>query len=242
MSENFKVKLVSTTKVNEHYIDQVVEELTDSGIEVTSEEIRSLLQEEEGLMTYAARVSSPKQHNPKYAKLLNYCMKHGHWSVFEMVDATYEIVTSRGISPQILRHRSFCFQEFSQRYAAVDASGIMIYAARRQDDKNRQNSIDDLSDDIKKEWEERQLKNWKSSFEHYKWALDNDIAKECARFVLPLGTKTRLYMKGSIRSWVHYLDLRSANGSQQEHADIAIAIKESFVENFPVIAEAKGWK
>lgn len=241
MAENFDVKLVSTTKVNQHYIDQVLDELQDSDIEVAPEEVRSLLQEEEGLMTYAARVSSPKQHNPKYSRLLKYCMQHGHWSVFEMADATFEIVTSRGVSPQILRHRSFCFQEFSQRYAAVDESGIMIYAARRQDKKNRQNSIDDLSDAVKQEWESRQIQNWKQSFEHYKWALDNGIAKECARFVLPLATKTRLYMKGSIRSWIHYIDLRSANGSQKEHADIAIAIKEHFKSSFPVIAEAKGW-
>jgi thymidylate synthase (FAD) len=238
---NFSVKLVSTTKVNEEYLNDILSQLSVGNSEVTPEEVKSLLEVEEGLMTYAARVSSPKQDNPKYARLLKYCMNHGHWSVFEMADATFEIETSRAIAAQILRHRSFSFQEFSQRYAAVDSSGIKIYAARRQDNKNRQNSIDDLSDDVKEEWEQRQLENWKQSFEHYKWALDNGVAKECARFVLPLSTATRLYMKGSIRSWIHYLDLRCANGTQQEHADIAIAIRDEFKKSFPVIAEAKGW-
>ena len=145
------------------------------------------------------------------------------------------------ISPQILRHRSFTFQEFSQRYAAVDSSGLIVYAARRQDDKNRQNSIDDLSDDIKHEWEERQLENWKSSFKHYTWALDNGIAKECARFVLPLGTSTTLYMSGSVRSWIHYIELRASNGTQKEHMDIANQCKDIFKKELPNIALALGW-
>lgn len=237
MADNFSIKLVSTTRTEEDFIDLLVGAVADSEVE----ELRGMLLGNEGLMAYTARVSSPNQNNTKYAGLLKYCMQHGHWSVLEMCDMTVEIETSRGISPQILRHRSFSFQEFSQRYAAVDQSGIMIYAARRQDDKNRQNSIDDLSDDIKDEWEQRQLTNWKSSFEHYMWALNNGIAKECARMVLPLGTRTKMYMKGSIRSWVHYIDLRSGNGTQKEHMDIANAIKGVFCNKFPVIAEARGW-
>ena len=237
MKRNFSVKLVSTTRTEEDFIDLLVGSVSEGEVE----ELRSMLLGNEGLMAYTARVSSPNQTNTEYAGLLRYCMKHGHWSVFEMCDLTVEIETSRGISPQILRHRSFAFQEFSQRYAAVDESGVMIYAARRQDTKNRQNSIDDIPKEIQNEWEQRQLENWKSCFEHYKWALDNGIAKECARFVLPLGTRTKMYMKGSIRSWIHYIDLRSSNGTQKEHMDIANAIKEVFCRKFPVIAEAKGW-
>jgi thymidylate synthase (FAD) len=195
----------------------------------------------EKIIAYCARVSSPHQDNPENAKLLAYCIKHGHWSVFEMSNMVIEVKTSRAISAQILRHRSFSFQEFSQRYAAVDNSGIVVYAARRQDTKNRQNSIDDLSDAIKAEWEQRQLDNWKSSFEHYKWALDNGIAKECARFVLPLGCSTKVYMQGTVRSWIHYLQLRGDNGTQREHMDIANEIRDIFIEQFPTIAEALGW-
>jgi thymidylate synthase (FAD) len=202
----------------------------------------SLTPDAEKTIAYCARVSSPNPDNPNISGLLKYCIKNQHWSVFEMANMTVEVETSRGISPQILRHRSFTFQEFSQRYAAVDDSGICIYAARRQDDKNRQNSIDDLSDDIKAEWEVRQMTNWRSSFEHYQWALDNGIAKECARFVLPLGCSTKLYMNGTIRSWIHYLQLRTCHGTQKEHMDIANSIRDIFVQNLPVISEALEWK
>jgi len=204
--------------------------------------IISVTPDAEKTIAYCARVSSPHQDNPAFAKLLSYCIKNGHWSPFEMANMVVEIKTSRGISPQILRHRSFSFQEFSQRYAAVDDSGVVIYAARRQDSKNRQNSIDDLSDAVIAEWEARQLENWKRAFEHYQWALDNNIAKECARFVLPLGCSTKLYMQGSLRSWIHYLQLRCGNGTQKEHKDIADEIKELFCSNFPIIAEALEWK
>jgi thymidylate synthase (FAD) len=149
--------------------------------------------------------------------------------------------TSRGIAPQILRHRSFNFQEFSQRYAAVGEDGIIVYAARRQDKKNRQASIDDISKEVQDEWNARQLANWKTAFEHYTWALSNGIAKESARFVLPLATKTRLYMKGSIRSWIHYIDLRADEATQKEHRDIALAVKAIVCERYPTIARAKGW-
>lgn len=197
----------------------------------------------EEVISYCARVSNPNNqlNFNNSAKLISYLIKNKHWSPFEMAHMTIQIKTSRGIAPQILRHRSFTFQEFSQRYAAVDQSGLTLHAARRQDDKNRQNSIDDLTPEVKQEWLYRQQQNWKSSFEHYTWALDNGIAKECARFVLPLGCSTTLYMSGTIRSWIHYIELRSSNGTQKEHMDIALACKEVFKEQLPEIAAALGW-
>jgi thymidylate synthase (FAD) len=201
----------------------------------------SVSEDAEKLRAYCARVSSPNQEKEEIAGLLRYCSKHGHWSIFEMANMVVEINTSRGISPQILRHRSFSFQEFSQRYAAVDDSGLVIYAARRQDTKNRQNSIDDLPEEVKAEWEARQLANWKTSFEHYQWALDNGIAKECARFVLPLGCSTKVYMQGTVRSWIHYLQLRTGNGTQKEHMDLALDIKKLFIEALPQTSKALEW-
>jgi thymidylate synthase (FAD) len=233
-----KVRLVSKTQVDPDYAQEILSELSEE----LREEFKDVINNPEGLMAYIARVSSPNQTNPTYAKLLKYCAEHAHWSVFETIHVVFEIQTSRMLAPQILRHRSFTFQEFSQRYAAVAADGIELYVARRQDKKNRQNSVDDLSEEIKKEWEERQLSNWKSAFEHYKWALDNEIAKECARAVLPLQTKTTMYMAGTLRSWLHYVDLRSANGTQAEHADIAIVAKQILLKKFPTVCEAMGWK
>lgn len=232
-----KVRLVSSTKINENYLHHLMKEVTDeSGFDFISN-----IKDPEGLIAYVARVSSTKQDNPNYAGLIKYCMSHGHWSILETANACFEIETSRAISPQILRHRSFSFQEFSQRYASVDESGIEIFVARRQDKKNRQNSIDDLSDEIKQEWEDRQKENWKRAFEHYKWALDNDIAKETARAVLPLQTSTKLYMNGTIRSWVHYVNLRSDPSTQKEHRDIAEAIKKELIKHYPVVSQAAGW-
>jgi thymidylate synthase (FAD) len=193
--------------------------------------------DQEQMIAYCARVSNPsnQENTQTMSKLLKYLQDHKHWSPFEMAHAVVEIETSRGISPQILRHRSFSFQEFSQRYQSLDDSGVVIYAARRQDAKNKQNSIDDLSEEIKKEWEDRQLQNWKSSFEHYKWALDNGVAKECARFVLPLGSKTRMYMSGTIRSWMHFLETRTHESTQKEHRDIALACREALSTYFPYV-------
>jgi thymidylate synthase (FAD) len=233
-----EVKLVSQTKIDQGYIEKLILEASSLDDAPFIQSVQSL----EGLIAYVARVSSSDQKNPSYAGLIKYCMNHGHWSILEMGNATFEITTSRMIAPQILRHRSFSFQEFSQRYQSVDNSGIELCVARRQDKKNRQNSIDDLSQEVKEEWEERQLQNWKSSFEHYKWALDNNIAKECARSVLPLQTSTRLFMNGTLRSWVHYVNLRSDPATQKEHRDIAEAIKLEFIKHFPVISEAAGWK
>lgn len=199
------------------------------------------IQDLEGLIAYIARVSSSNQKNPNYAGLIKYCMKHGHWSILEMGNIAFEITTSRMIAPQLLRHRSFNFQEFSQRYSAVGQDGIEVYVCRRQDKKNRQNSIDDMSDEYKAEFEVDQLENWKRAFEYYKKWLDRDCAKECARAFLPLQTKTRLFMNGTLRSWVHYINLRSDPATQKEHRDIAEAMKKQFIDKFPAIAEAAGW-
>lgn len=193
----------------------------------------------EAMISYCARVSSPNQENPEYAKLLAYCIKHKHYSVFEQAHMTVEIQTSRMISAQILRHRSFTFQEFSQRYAEVQ--DFESYGARRQDLKNRQNSVDDLSPDVKAEWLRRQEENFARCMQHYSWALASGIAKECARAVLPMQTTTKLYMTGSIRSWIHYLDVRCSEDTQLEHREIANAIKEIFIQELPTVAEALGW-
>lgn len=193
----------------------------------------------EGLIAYCARVSSPNQENPNYAKLLKYCADHGHWSIFEMADMTVEITTTRAIAAQILRHRSFNFQEFSQRYAA--AFGYESTPARRQDEKNRQNSIDDLSNTAKTWFLDAQEEVWKRSKYLYDQAIANGVAKECARMLLPLNTKTRLYMKGSVRSWIHYFQVRCDPATQKEHRDIALAAREIFCEQFPTVATAIGF-
>ena len=200
--------------------------------------------EAEKTMGYVARVSNPQnQDNPNVAGLLKYCIKHQHWSVFEQAHMTLEIETNRGIAAQILRHRSFTFQEFSQRYADVNwlESGIPVPDLRSQDIKNRQNSIDDISETTKKELQSYITNHFRSSMELYNELLRQGIAKECARFVLPLATPTKIYMTGSVRSWIHYINLRSAHGTQKEHMDIANACKQIFVEQFPICAEALEW-
>lgn len=223
--------------------EKIIEQLSEATKSTNLVENISITPGAQEVISYCARVSNPNNqlNFNNNAKLISYLIKNQHWSPFEMANMTLQIKTSRGISPQILRHRSFTFQEFSQRYAAVDKSGLILYAARRQDEKNRQNSIDDLTEEVKKEWLDRQQQNWKSAFEHYTWALDNGIAKECARFVLPLGCATTLYMSGTIRSWIHYIELRSAHGTQKEHMDIAIECKEIFKKELPEIAAALGW-
>ena len=193
----------------------------------------------EGLIAYCARVSSPHQETLDYGKLLAYCIAHKHWSIFEMVDMTVEIVTSRAISPQILRHKSFQFQEFSQRYA--QAQEIERYQPRRKDSKNRQNSLDDLDEETVKWFDQAQESIACSALELYNSALEKGIAKECARVLLPLGTQTKLYMKGSVRSWIHYLEVRCDKSTQQEHREIAAEIKKIFMAQFPVTASALHW-
>ena len=195
-------------------------------------------------MAYVARVSNPaNQDNENYARLLAYCIKHNHWSVFEQSFMTLEIETTRAICAQILRHRSFTYQEFSQRYAdsSLLSKDIPLPELRRQDTKNRQNSIDDLDPTLIDKMERQMKTLFSSSMALYQQMLEAGVAKECARNVLPLCTPTRIYMSGSCRSWIHYINLRSANGTQKEHMDIAEACKKVFVEQFPTVAEALEW-
>jgi len=198
----------------------------------------------EKTMGYVARVSNPKnQDNPKVSGLLKYCIKHNHWSVFEQAHMTLEINTTRGIAAQILRHRSFTYQEFSQRYADTNllSDEIPVPDLRSQDLKNRQNSVDDISPEKKSILQGQIQKYFTEGLDLYNELLREGIAKECARFVLPLAVPTRIFMTGSVRSWIHYIDLRSANGTQKEHMDIAEACREIFCEQFPVVAEALEW-
>ena len=195
-------------------------------------------------MAYVARVSNPNnQDSDKFAGLLKYCIKHGHWSVFEQAFMTVEINTTRGLAAQILRHRSFTYQEFSQRYADSSLLGdsIPLPQLRRQDTKNRQNSIDDIDPLMQQDFEIKMQRHFVDGMKLYKEMLEAGIAKECARFVLPLATPTRLYMTGSVRSWVHYIDLRSAHGTQKEHMDVVEGIRSIFTEQFPTVAEALEW-
>ena len=204
----------------------------------------SVTPDAEKTMAFIARVSNPaNQDNENYSKLLAYCIKHNHWSVFEQSSMTLEIETNRGIAAQILRHRSFTFQEFSQRYADTNliSEKIPLPELRRQDTKNRQNSTDDLGDYVKLKLLEDIRVHFAAAQNLYKRLLEAEVAKECARFVLPLAVPTRIYMTGSCRSWIHYINLRSAHGTQKEHMDIALACKEVFKEQFPSVSEALEW-
>ena len=194
------------------------------------------------LVAYCARVSNPSnQMNTETSeKLIKYLIKHAHWSPLEMVNACLEIETTRDIAHQIVRHRSFAFQEFSQRYADPKEMGDMfvIREARLQDAKNRQNSIETDDTSLQDKWEEMQQDVMYAAGKAYKWAIDNGIAKEQARVVLPEGnTKTRLYMNGTLRSWIHYIELRGANGTQKEHMDIAKACAQVITQVFPLAKE-----
>ena len=190
------------------------------------------------LVAYCARVSNPDNQNNKETseKLVKYLMKHKHWSPLEMVSACLEIETTRDIARQILRHRSFSFQEFSQRYAdPTQDLSFETRQARLQDPKNRQNSIEADNDGLEIEWHKRQREVIKASTEAYNWAIENGIAKEQARAVLPEGnTVSRLYVNGTLRSWIHYIELRGANGTQKEHIDIAHAVAEVISVIFPI--------
>ena len=204
----------------------------------------SVTPDAEQTMAYVARVSNPaNQDSENYAGLLRYCIKHNHWSVFEQAFMTLEIETTRGIAAQILRHRSFTFQEFSQRYADTNliTENIPVPDLRRQDTKNRQNSTDDLGDYVKLKFQAEIAELFAHSNNLYKRLLEAGVAKECARFVLPLATPTRIYMSGSCRNWIHYIQLREKNGTQKEHMDIALECKKVFSEQFPTVAEALEW-
>ena len=192
------------------------------------------------LIAFCAKVSNPNNQINKETseKLIKYLIKHQHWSPLEMVSACLEIETTRDIAHQIVRHRSFAFQEFSQRYANPEEMGdqFVTRECRLQDTKNRQNSVDTEDPYLMERWEEEQLKVIMQAEKAYNWAIDNGIAKEQARVVLPEGcTKTRLYMNGTIRSWVHYIELRGANGTQKEHMDIAHECAKIIAEIFPLM-------
>ena len=214
---------------------------------MSSPEIKfvSVTPDAEKTMAYVARVSNPKnQDNEKFAGLLRYCIQHGHWSVFEQAHMTVEINTTRGLAAQILRHRSFTFQEFSQRYAdsSLLEETIPVPELRRQDEKNRQNSTYVLDNMLVSAYKTTMRAHFDDAMALYQDMLDNGVAKECARFVLPLATPTRLYMTGLVRSWVHYITLRSAHGTQKEHMDLVENVRSIFKEQFPTVSEALGWE
>lgn len=203
----------------------------------------SVTPDAEKTMAYCARVSNPSnQNNENYEKLLKYCIVNKHWSIFEHSHLTLEINTTRGLAAQILRHRSFTFQEFSQRYA--DASllteDIPLFELRGQDNKNRQNSIDNIDETTKQLWSAHVADHFKRAKEIYDGMIADGIAKECARFVLPLATPTRLYVTGNVRSWIHYISLREKNGTQKEHKIIAKECKKIFCEQFPIVSQSLG--
>ena len=213
--------------------------MTDTQIKLVS-----VTPDAEKTIAYVARVSNPQnQENDKFAGLLTYCIKHGHWSVFEQAFMTVEINTTRGLAAQILRHRSFTYQEFSQRYQDVShiREDIPLPELRNQDTKNRQNSIDDVDPAVVEKYNAKMRKHFDASIDLYKEMLHDGIAKECARFVLPLATPTRLYMSGSVRSWIHYIDLRSSIGTQKEHMDLVEDVRKTFKIQFPTVSEALGW-
>lgn len=195
----------------------------------------------EAFMVRCARVSNPEnQDNPEFSKLLSYCIEHEHWSIFEHAHMTVEINTTRAIAAQILRHRSFCFQEFSQRYSDVSKLGVelVVPELRKQSSQNRQSSQNGLEVNVEKLGRQLIKDHFDNAMDLYKGLLDLGVAKECARFVLPLATATRLYMTGSCRSWIHYINLRTEEGTQKEHREIAGQCLDIFVEQFPHTAKA----
>ena len=210
---------------------------------MSSVKLISISPDAEKLVSYCARVSNPSaQDSDNYSKLIKYCIDHKHWSIFEMAHMTLEVNTTRGLAAQILRHRSFNFQEFSQRYADTNllSEEIPLFELRRQDNKNRQNSIDDLDQEVVCKWKSKLREHFAKSKAIYDGMINDGIAKECARFVLPLATPTRLYMSGNLRSWITYIALREKNGTQKEHMLIAKESKKIFCEQFKIISEALG--
>ena len=204
----------------------------------------SVTPDAEKQIVYMARVSNPSnQDNMETApRLIKYLIKHKHWSPFEMASLQVEINTTRAIAAQVLRHRSFSFQEFSQRYSAVgDLPAIAVPHLRTQDTKNKQASHDNLDPEVKERLEREIERLYSNANDLYQFALSQGVAKECIRSILPLGTPTRMYMSGSVRSWIHYIEIRAGIETQLEHRLIAEDCKKIFVEQFPSIAEAKGW-
>ena len=240
------LKRINQTTTRYHLTFQITTKYFMTMMDTPTDKVKlvTVTPDAEQTMAYVARVSNPaNQDNDNYAGLLRYCIKHNHWSVFEQSFMTLEIETTRAIAAQVLRHRSFTFQEFSQRYAdsSLLSKAIPLPELRRQDTKNRQNSIDDLDPLIIDRLEKQMNTLFDSSMALYQQMLKAGVAKECARNVLPLCTPTRIYMSGSCRSWIHYITLRSANGTQKEHMEIAEACKKIFSEQFPTVAEALEW-
>ena len=234
-------KFPNTLLITTKFLKMTMDTQTNMKPEV---KLISVTPDAEKHMAYCARVSNPNnQENDNFSGLLKYCIKHQHWSIFEQASMTVEINTTRGIAAQILRHRSFTFQEFSQRYADTNllTSKIPLPELRRQDTKNRQNSTDDLPADVTIRLYSKIEDHFAASQSLYNRLLEEGVAKECARFVLPLATPTRLYMTGSVRSWVHYIDLRSAHGTQKEHMEIAEAVRCIFTCQFPAVSAALEW-
>jgi len=224
--------------------EDLVTLLTQRSLKNQSVKLVMVTPQAEQTMGYVARVSNPNnQENPNVEGLLKYCIKHEHWSVFEQAYMTLEINTTRGLAAQILRHRSFTFQEFSQRYADTNllTTEIPVPELRRQDTKNRQNSTDDLDPELVIAFERRIKMLFAEAQEIYDDMLGAGVAKESARFVLPLAVPTRIYMTGSVRSWIHYIKLRSSNGTQREHIEIVEMCREIFSEQFPTVAKALEW-
>ena len=211
---------------------------------MNSAQLISITPDAEKTMAYIARVSNPNnQENDNYAGLLKYCIKHNHWSVFEQSSMTLELETTRAIAAQVLRHRSFTYQEFSQRYASTQllSQQIPLPELRRQDTKNRQNSIDDLDPLISSKLLFKIQEHFREAQLLYEELLSEEVAKECARMIMPLSTPTKIYMTGSCRSWIHYIELRCSNGTQKEHMDIAHACKQIFIKQFPTVSKALEW-
>jgi thymidylate synthase (FAD) len=241
------MKLRNLGKIFKHMNEQQKDSVTPSTIlslKNQSVKLVTVTPQAEHTMGYVARVSNPNnQENPNVEGLLKYCIKHEHWSVFEQAYLTLEINTTRGLAAQILRHRSFTFQEFSQRYADTNllTTEIPVPELRRQDTKNRQNSTDDLDPELVIAFERRIKMLFAEAQEIYDDMLGAGVAKESARFVLPLAVPTRIYMTGSVRSWIHYIKLRSSNGTQREHIEIVEMCREIFSEQFPTVAKALEW-
>jgi len=231
-----KAILVSKTMVDKDYIDSLIdiEEVTDiSDLEF----YRNIQRDPEQLMIYIARVSSPKQTNPDYAKLLRYCWRQGHFSVFEQVNITMEVETDLATSMQLLRHKSLCFQQLSRRYSS-DNVEFMYIEARKQDNKNRQNSTEDLNTEDRTWFQVQKQMLEQKAITAYNEAIQRGIAKETARYLLPTSLKTKLYVTGNLRNLIHYILVREQRGTQKEHRDLALAIKKEIKRSFPVTFSA----
>lgn len=228
--------LVSKTAVDSIYVESITDFEEPQDIKEL-EFMRNIKRDPEQLMIYIARVSSPNQINSSYEKLLKYCWNHGHFSVFEQISCTIEVETDLNIAAQLLRHRSFVFQQLSRRYSSQKPEFVII-EARGQDLKNRQNSLDNLTDHQKLEFLAMQSNVISQAAKYYEKAIEMGIAKEVARYLLPTSTKTKLYVTGSLRSFLHYINVRADISSQLEHRDLALAIKQQICYHFPVTAKA----